>query len=224
MRALRTFGGTVTFGRWAAREQGRRRAWPWVALAVLAAVALVIDGIVGFLLGFTAALLLLDRALPVAGVLFGDAQRAYGRLARERRLATARRRLKRRPALEDQLPCLSDEVETHSERRTLGVAPITLDSIVGTTEPDKARAFDRSFRPPQWSRGRWQLMWMARSRGTDLPPISVYRLGNHHYVRDGHHRVSVARALGESTIDADIVQLRPAAGTSEDSPAARLGA
>jgi hypothetical protein len=182
--------------------------WPWVAVAVLAAVALVIDGIVGFLLGFTAALLLLDRALPVTGVLFGDAQRAYGRLARERRLAAIGRHVKRRPPEADRLPCLSDEIETRAERRTLGVGPILLDSIVGTTEPDKARAFDRSFRPPQWSRGRWQLMWMARSRGTELPPISVYRVDDCHYVRDGHHRVSVARALGESTIDAEVVQLR----------------
>jgi hypothetical protein len=210
MRALRTLGGAVTSTRWTLRPTGRSRIWPWVALAVLAAVALVIDGIVGFLLGFTAALLLLDRALPVTGVLFGDAQRAYGRLARERRLAAIGRRLKRRPADADRLPCLSDEIETRAERRNLAVQPVALDSIVGTTEPDKSRAFDRSFRPPQWSRGRWQLMWMARSRGTELPPISVYRVDDRHYVRDGHHRVSVARALGESTIDAEVVQLRPA--------------
>ena len=53
-------------------------------------------------------------------------------------------------------------------------------------------------------------MWIARSRGISLPPISVYRVGDRHYVRDGHHRVSVARALGESTIEAEVVQLRPA--------------
>ena len=207
MRALRTLGGVATFGRWAAREPGRRRIWPWVVVAVLASVALVIDGIAGFLLGFAAALVVIDRALPVSGMLFGDAQRAYGRLARERRRAGVRRRLRRRPAAEDWLLCLADEVETRADRRNLAVQPIDLDSIVGTTEPDKARAFDRAFRPPQWSRGRWQLMWMARSRGTELPPISVYRVGDQHFVRDGHHRVSVARSLGESTIDAEVVQL-----------------
>jgi hypothetical protein len=35
-----------------------------------------------------------------------------------------------------------------------------------------------------------------------MPPISVYRVGDLHFVRDGHHRVSVARALGAATIDA----------------------
>ena len=35
-----------------------------------------------------------------------------------------------------------------------------------------------------------------------MPPISVYRVGDMHFVRDGHHRVSVARALGLRVIDA----------------------
>ena len=51
-------------------------------------------------------------------------------------------------------------------------------------------------------------------RGTELPPISVYRVGAEHDVRDGHHRVSVARALGDVLIEAEVVILaaRPAAG------------
>ena len=31
-----------------------------------------------------------------------------------------------------------------------------------------------------------------------MPPISVYRVGDLHFVRDGHHRVSVARAQGRT--------------------------
>ena len=42
-----------------------------------------------------------------------------------------------------------------------------------------------------------------------LPPISVYRFEGRHYVRDGHHRVSVARALGQADIDADVTELLP---------------
>jgi ParB-like chromosome segregation protein Spo0J len=43
--------------------------------------------------------------------------------------------------------------------------------------------------------------------GVGLPPISVYRFEGRHYVRDGHHRVSVARALGAADIDADVTEL-----------------
>jgi hypothetical protein len=50
-------------------------------------------------------------------------------------------------------------------------------------------------------------MCLAVRRGTEMPPISVYRVGGEHFVRDGHHRVSVGRALGAHTIDADVVVL-----------------
>ena len=193
----------------AAREPGRARVWPSLLLAAFALAALVFGGVVGFLLGFAALLVIIDRTWPITGLLMTDAQHASARLARQRRLAALARRLKRRPADEGQLLHLPDQLEAGAQRRAIGVQAIALDSIVGTTEPDKARAFDRCFRPPAWSQGRWQLLWIARCRGTPLPPISVYRVDDQHYVRDGHHRVSVARALGESTIDAEVVQLRP---------------
>jgi hypothetical protein len=192
-----------------AREPGHARAWPSVLLGAFALAAFAYGGLPGFLLGFAAALLIIDRTWPIAGLLLTDAQHASARLARERRHAALARWLRRRPADEDQLPCLPDRVETGAQRRALGVQPIAIASIVGTTQADKAKAFDRCFRPPAWSQGRWQMMWIARCRGTPLPPISVYRVGDRHYVRDGHHRVSVARALGESTIDAEVVQLHP---------------
>ena len=50
-------------------------------------------------------------------------------------------------------------------------------------------------------------MCHAAQHGTELPPISVYRVGEAHFVRDGHHRVSVARALGAIAIDAHVVEL-----------------
>jgi hypothetical protein len=193
----------------AAREPGHARVWPSLLLAAFALVAFVSGGIGGFLLGFAAVLLIIDRTWPITGLLMSDAQHASARLARQRRLAALARRLKRRPADEGQLLHLPDQLEAGAERRTIGLQAIALDSIVGTTERDKASAFDRCFRPPAWSQGRWQLLWIARCRGTALPPISVYRVDDQHYVRDGHHRVSVARALGDLTIDAEVVQLRP---------------
>jgi hypothetical protein len=92
-------------------------------------------------------------------------------------------------------------------RRVVGVRTIPLASIVGTAEPAKARAFDRSFRPAASSRRRWERLWVAARRGATLPPISVFRLGEHHFVDDGHHRVSVAHALGMTAIDAEVTDL-----------------
>ena len=40
-----------------------------------------------------------------------------------------------------------------------------------------------------------------------MPPIDVFRIGDLHFVRDGHHRVSVARALEQADIDADVTVL-----------------
>jgi hypothetical protein len=192
-----------------AREPGRPRLWVSLLLGAFALAAFQYGGVPGFLLGFAAVLLIIDRTWPISGLLLTDAQHASARLVRERRLDGLRRRLKRRPPEEGELPCLADAIETGAQRRALGVQPIAIDSIVGTTQPDKAKAFDRCFRPPAWSQGRWQMLWIARCRGTPLAPISVYRVGDEHFVRDGHHRVSVARALGETTIDADVVELRP---------------
>jgi hypothetical protein len=89
----------------------------------------------------------------------------------------------------------------------VGVRTIPLASIVGTAEPAKARAFDRSFRPASSSRRRWERLWVAARRGATLPPISVFRLGEEHFVDDGHHRVSVAHALGMTAIDAEVTDL-----------------
>ena len=48
---------------------------------------------------------------------------------------------------------------------------------------------------------------MAEARGLELPPVSVYRIGGRHILRDGHHRVSVARDHGRTEVEADVVEL-----------------
>jgi hypothetical protein len=92
-------------------------------------------------------------------------------------------------------------------RRAAGLREIPLASIVGTVEASKAEAFDRCFRPPRTSRRRWERLWVAARRGAALPPIAVFRLGDRHFVADGHHRVSVAHALGMIAIDAEVTEL-----------------
>ena len=45
-------------------------------------------------------------------------------------------------------------------------------------------------------------MWVAEHTGPGLAPIEVVQIGDSYAIRDGHHRVSVARARGAVTIDA----------------------
>jgi hypothetical protein len=83
-----------------------------------------------------------------------------------------------------------------------GLREIPLDAIRGTLEPNRAAQFDSDFRPAASIRDRWQSIWLAEHRGAVLPPISVVQVGREYAIRDGHHRVSVARARGACTISA----------------------
>jgi hypothetical protein len=90
--------------------------------------------------------------------------------------------------------------------RDLGVLTIAIETIVGTL--DRRKEFDRSFRPTSSrARARFERIAEAARRGVALPPIDVYRVGALHFVRDGHHRVAVARAQGLDAIDAHVVEV-----------------
>ena len=85
----------------------------------------------------------------------------------------------------------------------VGTKVIPLDAIVGSV--DKVRDFDRRFRPTSTrSRERWERLARASRTGEVIPPIDVYQVGDQYYVRDGHHRVSVARSLGVKLIEARV--------------------
>jgi hypothetical protein len=130
-----------------------------------------------------------------------DAERAFAREARARRLASIVQRLRRAPVARG-LAVYDEPALPHSGLRT--VREIPLDAIAGTVEPSRAKLFDRAFRPAPSARSRWQRLWLAEHRGAVLPPISVVRVGDRYAVLDGHHRVSVARARGALTIDAAV--------------------
>jgi hypothetical protein len=130
-----------------------------------------------------------------------DAEHAFRRAMRARRRAALLGTLRRSPA-----PALAVREESDLTRRRGGlrqsVREIPLDAITATLEPARAPQFDRCFRPARAACARWKRVWLAEHRGLPLPPISVVRFGNTYAVRDGHHRVSVARARGAATIDA----------------------
>jgi hypothetical protein len=131
-----------------------------------------------------------------------DAERAFTRVSRSRRRAMLARWLRgERDA--GQLPVYDERTlnggGVHPGR---GIREIPLEAIRGTVEPSRATLFDRCFRPAGLARQRWQRLWLAEHRGAPLPPISVVPVGDAYAIRDGHHRVSVARARGAVTIDA----------------------
>ena len=98
--------------------------------------------------------------------------------------------------------------------RRLGLQAIRLDTIVGTLDarPD----FDRRFRPASNRlRSRWVRLALVQRRGGALPPIEVYRVGGCHFVEDGHHRVSIARAARQETIDAYVTEVLTATAARE---------
>ena len=90
--------------------------------------------------------------------------------------------------------------------RPAGPAVVPLDAIVGTV--DRQREFDRRFRPTSGRvRSRWEHIAAAMRRGDSLPPVDLLRIGEIYFVRDGHHRVSVARALKLTDIDAYVTDV-----------------
>jgi hypothetical protein len=127
-----------------------------------------------------------------------EAERAFATATRARRRAALIGRLRRRVC----------GLAVYDETRRVGAGPargvheIPLDAIRGTTEPNRAAQFDGEFRPAALTRSRWLSVWHAFHRGVALPPISVVRFGDAYAIRDGHHRVSVAKTLGAPTIRA----------------------
>ena len=139
-----------------------------------------------------------------------DAAAAFARERRRHQLFKigARLRLVRNDATE--MLSLEQVVEAlgRLSERDMGLQTIALDSIVGT-DGRRACEFDRRFRPTsRRTERRWLSVAMARRRGHALPPIDVVRVGDLHFVHDGHHRISVARAEGDPVIDARVREIR----------------
>src|SRR5216110_310276 len=154
--------------------------------------------------------------MPDTGFPAQDAQTDFSRARRRRALSRLARRLRREPDDVDVILPFDEVVEALGRRgeRHLGLQSISLDSIVGTV--DRSRDFDRRFRPTSRRvRRRWQGIAEAIRRGQSMPPIDVYRIGDLHFVRDGHHRVSVARAMGLESIDAYVTEVVTAVGAEQ---------
>lgn len=85
----------------------------------------------------------------------------------------------------------------------LYLKPIPVDRIVGSE--NRHQDFSLGFRPKKtMSRQRWMRIDLAFREMWTLPPIAVYEVGSHYFVRDGNHRVSVAKDQGIAFIDAEV--------------------
>jgi hypothetical protein len=83
---------------------------------------------------------------------------------------------------------------------------VEVEKVMGSV--GRCQDFDGTFLPLKKSMGqRWGRIDHAYHRGDELPAVSLYKIGEAYFVRDGNHRVSVARYHGVVEIDAEVVQI-----------------
>jgi hypothetical protein len=88
-----------------------------------------------------------------------------------------------------------------------GEVMVPISQIVGTVEP--TRCFDRQFRPTSDDvRRRFQRIAVEVRSGRGMDPVELFRCNGSYYVLDGHHRIAVARALGERSVSALVTEVR----------------
>ena len=155
----------------------------------------------------------MDTGFPGA-----DSRDDFARARRRAVLARLAARLRMREGDVDVLLPFDEVVGAlghRGEQHVPGVHLVDLDSIVGSM--DRRSGFDRQFRPTSdLTRSRFERLALALRRGESLPPVDLYRVGEVHFVRDGHHRVAVMRALGHDSVAARVTVVRTAVTPGAD--------
>lgn len=92
-------------------------------------------------------------------------------------------------------------------RSYIGVQSVAISQIAGSE--GRVEDFDGDFNPLQsHTMGRWVSVAVAHQQGVTLPPVELVQVGHVYFVRDGHHRISVALAQGQTVIDAEVTRLQ----------------
>ncbi len=87
-----------------------------------------------------------------------------------------------------------------------GLQDVPIDHIIGSV--GRYRDFTRDFLPlTDEDEERWARVELAMNSMTGVPPIDVYKVGEVYFVRDGHHRVSVAKQMGATNIQAYVTEI-----------------
>lgn len=95
----------------------------------------------------------------------------------------------------------------------LGLRIVPVEDIVGSV--NRWRDFDARFRIKNKSTiYRYRKIKQAVEQGEIMPPVILYKVREKYYVVDGNHRVSVAKEVGQTYIDAEVIEFFPA-GNSE---------
>lgn len=94
----------------------------------------------------------------------------------------------------------------YRSQRDIGLQVVPLNKIVGSV--GRYRDFDRAFLPIQRQTSeRWVNIRKAHYRDVALPPVDLYKIGDVYFVKDGNHRVSVARDRNQTDIDAYVTEI-----------------
>ena len=97
-----------------------------------------------------------------------------------------------------------DVARAAQARQDVGIHMVPIRQIRGSES--RSSDFDCDFNPlHDHNKRRWLNVATARRRGKALPPVKLIQVGDVYFVRDGHHRISVARALGQRDIEARVL-------------------
>jgi hypothetical protein len=97
-----------------------------------------------------------------------------------------------------------------------GVQTVPIDKIIGSATL-RYNDFDSAFLPTQTrTKMRWRNIDRLYYQNVDLPPVQLYQIGELYFVRDGHHRISVARSRGQQFIEAEVIQVQTRVPLSSD--------
>ncbi len=102
-----------------------------------------------------------------------------------------------------------DDIKTRlrlREESYKGLQDVPVNRIVGSV--GRYRDFTSNFLPKRGKmQERWSRVYAYTTSMQGLPPVELYKIDDVYFVRDGNHRVSVARQMGHKTIEAHVTEL-----------------
>jgi hypothetical protein len=112
----------------------------------------------------------------------------------------------RKPSM---LVSLASEIQPEDTKTIsdCGLQTVPLSKIIGSE--NRCHDFDIQFAPKSYHLlERWVRISDLILMDEMLPPVKLIRVGSFYFVRDGHHRISVAKALGRVYIDACVTKFQ----------------